>query len=104
LTETVPFVPGERFSVADPPIDPGSGPMTVQDMLKAHAMAGLPAAQDAADRAPASRAPSASAPPVNPEASLAETTRRAQESLSTLMNQLAAATHALQAANGAGRK
>src|SRR5262245_2941918 len=39
--EGVPGAPGERFTLADLPADP-AGPMTVQDMLKAHALSALP--------------------------------------------------------------
>ena len=85
--------------------DQGDGrDVTVADMLKAHAMAALLAAQGGAAQAPAPPPAAGSSRPGDLEAQLAETTRRAQQSLSALVEGLAAATRSLQESAAAPRK
>jgi len=83
---------------------------TLGDILKNHALSAVPLSQGAPDGAgaaaqPAVNAqPAVAAQPVTPDV-LAETTRRAQQDLSALVEGLSAATRSLQnAAPGAGRK
>jgi hypothetical protein len=80
--------------------DPGSPAVTVGDILKAHAMAGAQSAQPASAGGPS--APSA--PPASLEAVLAETTRRAQQSLNALIDGLDAATRSMSQPPAAGRQ
>lgn len=70
---------------------PGEDPVTVSDMLRTQALAGVPPQAPALTAAPAPQdvAPSA-------EETLAVTTRRAQQGLSSLVESLERATQALQ--------
>lgn len=86
-------------ATADGGIDPSNPPITVGDVLKAHAMAAAQAAQ-----APDGGPPAPSSPPASLEAVLAETTRRAQQSLSALLDGLATATRSLNESLASGRK
>jgi hypothetical protein len=81
--------------------DPAAPPVNVGDLLKAHAMAAVPVASPAglpATPTPASSAPAGlvSSPPPGLDASLAETTRRAQQALGALVGALATATRSMQ--------
>ena len=78
------------------PADPSSPPVTVGDILKNHALAAARAAQEAADGQSADLSVPPSAPPANLQAVLIEATRRAQQSLSALIDGLATATRSLQ--------
>jgi hypothetical protein len=81
--------------------DPAAPPLTVGDLLKAHAMAAAPGTSLANPQASPAPTPS---PPASPDAALAETTRRAQQALGALMQALATATRSLQEpASASGR-
>jgi len=79
--------------------DPGVPPTTVEGLLKAHAMAAVPAPPGPGD---ATSPPPA--PQTNPDAALAESTRRAQQALAALVNGLATATQSLRQGQTAGGK
>ena len=68
--------------------------MTVSDVLKAHVLAAVEAAQQSAGNV-ALPAEAVSTPPADLEARLAEMTRRAQESLAVLVGGLTTATRSL---------
>ncbi|HEV8438458.1 MAG TPA: hypothetical protein VGT40_10220 [Methylomirabilota bacterium] len=93
-----PTPPSGEGRASVPAADPANAPVTVGEMLKAHAMVATQAGQETAQDAPLP------APPMNIDAVLAETTLRAQQSLSALMDGLAAATRSLQESLAAGRK
>ena len=83
--------------------DPEAPPITVGDLLKAQAMAAVPAAS--ATGLAAGQAPVSSTPPLGLDATLAETTRRARQALGALVEGLAAATESLRRQSGsAGQK
>jgi hypothetical protein len=86
--------------------DPAAPPISVGEMLQAHAMAAAQGGQLAGTGAnlPAPPQPASSTPPANLDAALAETTRRAQQALGTLIDGLATATRSLQQSLPAGRK
>jgi hypothetical protein len=81
--------------------DPGVPPITVGDLLKAHAMGAVPPAS--ATGLDAGPAPDSSTPPLSLDATLAETTRRAQQALGALVEGLAKATESLRQSS-AGQK
>ncbi len=78
--------------------DPAAPPISVGEILQAHAMAAAQGGQLAGIGAnvPAPPLPPSSTPPANLDATLAETTRRAQQALGTLIDGLAVATRTLQ--------
>jgi len=85
--------------------DPEVPPVTVGDILKAHAMAAaqaVPVSTDQGDLAAGTPFPAASMPPLSD--ALAETTRRAQQALGALIDGLATATRSLQQSQSAGGK
>jgi hypothetical protein len=86
--------------------DPAAPPISVGEMLQAHAMAAAQGGRLAGTGAnlPATPQPASSTPPANLDAALAETTRRAQQALGTLIDGLATATRSLQQSLPAGRK
>ena len=91
-----PLPPGDQSAEMESPADPSSPPVTVGDILKNHALAAARAAQEAADGQSADLSVPPSAPPANLQAVLIEATRRAQQSLSALIDGLATATRSLQ--------
>lgn len=88
--------------------DPAAPSMSIGEMLRAHAMAGVQGGQlagtGASFPAPAASQPASSPPPAPVDATLAETTRRAQQSLGALIDGLAAATRSLQQSLPTGRQ
>ena len=94
--EPAPPLPGDGNAEVLSPDDPSGVPVTVGDILKNHALAAARAAQEAADGGSAAPSVPPSAPPANLEAVLVEATRRAQQSLSALIDGLATATRSLQ--------
>ncbi len=98
--ESTPLLSWERGASVDSAADPESPPITVGDILKAHAMAAVQTGLEATDGASGP----ASAPQANLDAVLAETTRRAQQSLAALIDGLATATRSLQESLAADRK
>lgn len=87
--------------------DPAVSPVSVGDLLKAHAMAAAQAAQASTDQgapAPVTSLPAPSTPPATLSAALAATTRRAQQALGALIDGLATATRSLQQSQPAGGK
>lgn len=86
--------------------DPAVPPVTVGDILKAHAMAAAREAQASTDQealaAPETALPAM--PPANLSAALAETTRRAQQALGALIDGLATATRSMQQSPSSGGK
>ena len=82
--------------------DPAAPPMTVTDILKAHAIIAASATLPAS--LAATPAPASSTPQLNLDAALAETTRRAQQALGALIDGLATATRSLHESRSAGGK
>jgi len=99
--ETTPLLSWDPGTLARTAPDPETPPITVGEILKGHAMSAVQA-QSLGNAAPAPPAPST--PPVNLEAALAQTTRRAQQDVSALVEGLAAATRSLHESLGADRK
>jgi hypothetical protein len=98
--ESTPHLSWEGRASADRSADAESPPITVGDIVKAHAMAAVqtgPEAMDGASRA-------ASVPQANLDVVLAETTRRAQQSLAALIDALATATRSMNESLASGRK
>jgi hypothetical protein len=81
----------DRASSADSANDPANAANTVGEILKTHAMSAAQTAQESTDSPPA-----LATGPASVEAALAETTRRAQQDLSALVDGLATATRSLQ--------
>ena len=85
--------------------DPAAPPISVGEMLRAHAVAAVQGGQLAGNGAnsPAPPSPASSTPPANLDQALAETTRRAQQALGALIDGLATATRSLQQSLPTGR-
>lgn len=86
--------------------DPAAPPISVGEMLRAHASAAAQGGQLASNgvNSPAPPLPASWTPPANVDAALAETTRRAQQALGTLIDGLAAATRSLHQSLPTGRQ
>jgi len=86
--------------------DPAAPPISVGEILRAHAIVAAQGGQLAGNGAnfPATPPPASSTPPANLDAALAETTRRAQQALGTLVDGLATATRSPQQSLPTGRK
>jgi hypothetical protein len=91
--DSIPLLSWDNSSIVGNGSDPAVPPMTVGDLLKANAMAGVPPESLSNLQPPP---PDSPAPPPNVSATLAETTQRAQQALAALINGLAAATKSLQ--------
>ena len=97
----VAVLPGDRGVVSnDSSDDSDVAATTVADLLKAHAMVAAGATRQASRTMGSSDA----APTVSLEASLAETTRRAQQAVAALVDGLATATRALEQSRAAAEK
>jgi hypothetical protein len=97
--ESPPLLPDGDRAPADSS-EPGTLPLTVADLLKAHSMAAAQAAREVTGEGAASPAVS----PANLEAALAEATRRAQQALGALIDGLATATRSLRQPLSEGEK
>lgn len=86
--------------------EPAAPPSSVGGMLRAHAVAAVQAGPSAGNEATflATPLPASSTPQANPDAALAEATRRAQQALGALIDGLAATTRSLQQSLPTGRK
>jgi hypothetical protein len=93
--DSTPSPSWDRAASSDGAQDPASARNTVGDILKTHAMSTAQTAQESTHDAPP-----VAAGPVNLDAALAETTRRAQQDLSALVDGLETATRALQQSPG----
>ncbi len=89
--ESPPLLPDGARAPADSS-EPGTLPLTVADILKAHSMAAAQAAREVTGEGAASPAVA----PANLEAALAEATRRAQQGLGALIDGLTTATRPLR--------